>query len=171
MELPQPDEFLSADSISAKVSELGRKITADFRGRQLTIVAITNGAVIFAADLIRQINLPMQLDMIPASSYAKTESSGTLTFRGGFKIEIKNRHVLLVDEILDTGRTMSGIKNYIKSFEPADIKICVLLDKPARRVIPVKSDYTGFSIPDRFVVGYGLDYKEHYRNLPYIGTI
>jgi len=130
---------------------MAREIERDFRGRETVVISLLNGTVMFLADLVRHLNLPLRLDFIGVSSYG--------------------RDVLLVDDILDTGRTMSRVLPKIRALKPRRIKICVLLDKPDRRVEKVKADYVGFEIPDLFVVGYGLDFAERYRNLPFVGVL
>ncbi len=168
---PDPEVFISQERISERVAELGEEITKDYKNKLLNIIAISNGAVIFAADLIRKIRLPLHLDVVSAASYSGTESSREVELQTKLKLDISGRHVLIVDDILDTGRTISKVKEFVEKQNPADIRICMLLDKPSRRIIDLKSDYAGFDIPDKFVVGYGLDYNERYRNLPYIGLL
>lgn len=171
MKLPQIETLISERRIRRRVAELGGEISDHYRKKHLTVVFISNGAVVFAADLIRNINLPMQIDSISAGSYKGTRSSGKVIIGNGVKVEIKNRHVLVVDDILDTGRTLKEVISTIEKHRPKDIRTCVLLNKPSRRVIQLNADFVGFEIPDLFVVGYGLDYNEYYRNLPFIGSI
>lgn len=171
MKLPEIETLISERRIRRRVAELGREISDQYSKKHLTVVFISNGAVVFAADLIRNIKIPMQIDSISAGSYKGTRSSGKVRICKGFKVEIKNRHVLVVDDILDTGMTLKEVISDIEKHRPKDIRTCVLLDKASRRLIRLKADFVGFEIPDVFVVGYGLDYKEYYRNLPYIGRI
>ncbi len=164
--------YISEKRIKKRISELAEEINKDFNNSHpLTMIYISNGSMIFAADLARKITLPMKLDSISASSYFGKKSSGKITFAKKIKIEITGQNVLLVDDILDTGRTLSCISQFLLARKPAKLKICVLLDKPSRRLVDIKPDYAGFTIPDKFVIGYGLDYKELYRNLPFIAVI
>jgi len=137
----------------------------------MVVVSLLNGTVMFLADLIRHLNLPLRLDFIGVSSYGLGTESGDLVFTKELRLDVRGRDVLLVDDILDTGRTMSRVLPKIRALQPRRIKICVLLDKPSRRVEKVKADYVGFEIPDLFVVGYGLDFAERYRNLPFVGVL
>ena len=169
--LKTPEVMIDKSSLETRIKEMGNEITKAYKNRNLTVVAISNGATIFVADLIRQVRLPMQLDSITAYSYDGTESSGKVRMLSKLKLDIRGRDILLVDDILDTGRTMREILNYLEKLHPHSISTCVLLDKPSRRVIPIEADYVGFEISDIFVVGYGLDYNEYYRNLPFIGKL
>lgn len=171
MKLPQIETLISERRIRRRVAELGREISEHYREKHLTVIFISNGAVVFAADLVRNIDLPIQIDSISVGSYKGTRSSGKVTIGKSVKVEIKNRHVLVVDDILDTGMTLKEVISNIEKYRPKDIRTCVLLDKASRRVIPIKADFVGFEITDVFVVGYGLDYNEYYRNLPFIGSI
>lgn len=171
MKLRKIETLISESRIRRRVADLGREISAYYGKKHLTIIFVSNGAVVFAADLIRNINLPMRLDSVSASSYNGTRSSGKIKIALGVKVDIRNQHVLVVDDILDTGRTLSEVISGIGKHHPKDIRTCVLLDKPSRRVIPLEADFVGFEINDVFVVGYGLDYNEYYRNLPYIGRL
>lgn len=150
---------------------LAREIERDFRGREMVVVSLLNGTVMFLADLIRHLNLPLRLDFMGVSSYGPGTESGDLVFTKELRLDVRQRDVLLVDDILDTGKTMSRVLPKIQALKPRRIKICVLLDKPSRRTENVKADYTGFEIPDLFVVGYGLDFAERYRNLPFVGVL
>ncbi|MFT5127960.1 MAG: hypoxanthine phosphoribosyltransferase [Rhodothermales bacterium] len=164
--------LISEADIAARNKTLAARISADYAGKTLTIVVISNGALIFGADLVRQIPIPLQLDTISASSYSGVKSTNELTIHSGLKLEIQNRHVVVVDDIFDTGLTLARIVESLQEHEPLDIRTCVLLDKKRPRgadaLIP---DYVGFPIEDLFVVGYGLDYDEHYRNLPFVGVL
>ncbi len=163
--------LISQKAIAAKVKKIAEKITEDFNGKPLTIICLSNGAIIFAADLIRKINSPLQFDIVSVSSYRGDKSTGTVKLDKGLKLCIKNRHIIIVDDILDTGRTLKKVIEEISKEHPAAIHTCVLLNKIARREIEIDADYCGFEIPDYFVVGYGLDYNEAYRNLPFIGIL
>ncbi|MFA6291643.1 MAG: hypoxanthine phosphoribosyltransferase [Victivallales bacterium] len=171
MRLPEIETLISERRIRRRVADLGREISSCYRGKHLTVIFVSNGAIIFVADLIRSISIPMQIDSISASSYRGTRSSGKVTIDACVKVDIRNRHVLVVDDILDTGRTLAEVISCIEKHHPKDIRTCVLLEKPSRRVIPVKADFVGFEIPDVFAVGYGLDYNEYCRNLPFVGHI
>jgi hypoxanthine phosphoribosyltransferase len=171
MKLPKIETLISERRIRRRVAALGSEISCCYGKKHLTVIFISNGALVFAADLIRNICLPMHIDSISASSYKGTQSSGKIKISAVTKVDIRNRHVLVVDDILDTGRTLAEAISAIEKYHPKDIRTCVLLDKPARRVKPLKADFVGFEIPDVFVVGYGLDYNEYYRNLPFVGRI
>jgi len=163
--------LITEKQIARRVKILARKIEHDFRGRELVVVPLLNGTVIFLADLIRHLNLPLRLDFVGVSSYGTGTESGDLIFTKELRLDVRGRDVLLVDDILDTGRTMNGVLQKIRALKPRRIKICVLLDKPSRRVEKAKADYVGFRIPDLFVVGYGLDFAERYRNLPFVAVL
>ena len=165
------ETLIDQERLKERVAEMGAEITAEFADRRLTVIAVSNGAILFVADLVRNIDLPMQLDSITAYSYSGTESSGEVKIFSDLKLDITGRNVLLVDDILDTGRTLTKIIEFLKTLGPATVETCVLLDKPARRVVDIKADHVGFEVPDVFVVGYGLDYNEYYRNLPFVGVI
>ncbi len=157
--------------LARRITELGRQIERDFAGRDMVVVSLLNGTVMFIGDLIRQLSHPLRLDFIGVSSYGKGTESGELVFTKELRLDVRGRHVLLVDDILDTGRTLSRVTAKLRALKPRSLKICVLLDKPSRRVEKVKADYVGFTIPDQFVVGYGLDFAEKYRNLPFVGVL
>ncbi len=163
--------LLTEKQIARRVQELARQIERDFRGRDMVIVSLLNGTVMFLADLIRQLNLPLRLDFLGVSSYGAGTEPGELIFTKELRLDVRGRDVLLVDDVLDTGRTMSCGLAKIRAFKPRRVKTCVLLDKPARRVEKIRADYVGFEIPDVFVVGYGLDWAERYRHLPFIGVL
>jgi len=171
MKLEIPKVLIEEKALQKRIVELGRELSEFYTDRHLTVISVSNGATIFVADLIRQFTIPMQLDSIRAYSYNDTESLGEVKLLSDVKLEVDGRDVLVVDDILDTGRTMRKIVDSLCSRTPASIKTCVLLDKPARRVIDINADYVGFTVPDVFVVGYGLDYNEYYRNLPYVGEL
>lgn len=160
------------EEIEARVRQLGAEITADYRGADPLIIGVLKGAVIFLADLIRQIDLPLEIDFIGLSSYGDgTSSCGEAIVTACPAVSLKGRHVLLVEDIIDTGYCLETLLKIIKAGEPASVKLCALLDKPGRRQVPVSADYSGFNVPDAFVVGYGLDCGQRYRNLPDIYTL
>jgi len=164
--------LISAEELQNKVAELGRQISEDYRGRDLLLICLLRGAVVFLSDLIRAIDIPLEMDFIAISSYGNsTRSSGVVRLVMDLKSNITDRNVLIVEDIVDTGRTLAYILDNLRTRRPADVKVCALLSKPSRREVPVKLDYLGFEIPDKFVVGYGLDYAEGYRNLPFIGVL
>jgi hypoxanthine phosphoribosyltransferase len=163
--------LISEERIQRRVRALAREIEREYRARDLAIVALLNGTVLFLADLIRQLRLPLRLDFIGVSSYGGGTTSGALVFTKELKIDVRGRHVLLVDDILDTGRTLQRVTTKLRQLGPRSLKICVLLEKKTRRIEKVRADYIGFQIPDAFVVGYGLDFAEQYRNLPFVGVL
>jgi hypoxanthine phosphoribosyltransferase len=163
--------LISRARLARRVNALARQIEKDFAGRDLVIVALLNGTVMFLADLLRGLNLPLRLDFIGVSSYREGAGPGGLIFTKELRLDVRGRDVLLLDDILDTGQTLTRVLAKLRALQPRRVKICVLLDKPARRVESVAADYVGFTIPDEFVVGYGLDYAERYRNLPFIGLL
>ena len=158
--------------IKKRVRQLGGEIRKAYGDGEFTIVSIINGAVMFTADLMREIDNPVRLDCIRISSYAnRTKSVGTPQIVHSLTIDIAKRHVLLIDDILDTGKTITLVSGLIQKLAPASLKTCVLLDKQGRREVPFEADFVGFKIPDKFVVGYGLDFAERYRNLSCIGVL
>ena len=163
--------LISEEQIARRVKILAREIERDFRGHETVVVSLLSGTVMFLADLIRHLNLPLRLDFIGVSSYGTGTESGELVFTKELRLDVRGRDVLLVDDILDTGKTMSRVLPKLRALKPRRIKVCVLLDKPSRRIEKVKADYIGFSVPDFFVVGYGLDFAERYRNLPFVGVL
>ncbi len=164
--------LLDAGTIKARVGELGLRIAADYAGRDLVLVSILKGALPFLADLMREIPIYCSLDFLEVSSYgAGTTSTGVVRILKDLAKPIEGRHVLVVEDILDTGHTLSYVIEHLRGQHPASLGLCALLDKPARRLIPIAVDYTGFEIEDKFVVGYGLDFAERYRNLPFIGVL
>lgn len=169
MKYSNPEVYISAADIQNKIAELGQRISEDYKDGELTVVSISNGAMLFTADLVRAVTIPMHLDSIMISSYAGTESSGNISLRSEFKLDLSGKDVLVVDEILDSGNTLFYTRQKLLEQNPASLKICVLLNKQERRKVDVIADYVGFEIPDLFVIGYGMDYKEYFRNLPYIG--
>ena len=163
--------LITDEQIARCIRRLAREIERDFRGREMVVVSLLNGTVMFLADLIRHLNLPLRLDFIGVSSYGAGTESGELVFTKELRLDVRGRDVLLVDDILDTGKTLSRVLPKLRALKPRRIKVCVLLDKPERRVEKVRADYTGFKIPDVFVIGYGLDFAERYRNLPFVGVL
>jgi len=163
--------LIPEERIARRIHRMAREIDRDFRGREMVVVALLNGTVMFLADLIRHLALPLRLDFIGVSSYGAGRQSGAVVFTKALRLDVRGRDVLLVDDILDTGRTLSRVLPALRELRPRRIKVCVLLDKPVRRTEDVKADYVGFRVPDCFVVGYGLDYAERYRNLPFVGVL
>ena len=163
--------LITEEQIAARVTELTREIQGDFEGRELVVVSLLTGTVMFLADLIRHLELPLRLDFMGVSSYGDGTESGDLVFTKELRLDVAGRDVLLVDDILDTGKTLDRVLAKLFVLHPRSIKTCVLLDKPSRRTEKVKADYVGFVIPDKFVVGYGLDFAERYRNLPFVGVL
>lgn len=160
--------LFSTERIQAKVKELAARISEDYNGKDLLAVGILKGAFMFFSDIVRSIEIPMTLDFIIASSYVRTETSGEIKIHYDIKGDISDKHVLLIEDIVDTGVTLNHIRERILSRTPQSLKICTFLDKKERRLVDVPLDYTGFIIPNEFVVGYGLDYDNKFRNLPYI---
>jgi hypoxanthine phosphoribosyltransferase len=164
--------LLDAATVNARVASLGAEISADYEGRDLLLIGVLKGAVFFMADLMRKLTIPCEVDFMAISSYgASTDSSGVVRILKDLDINIEGRHVLVVEDIIDSGLTLSYLVRNLEAREPASLEICALLTKPERREIDVPVRYVGFEIPNRFVVGYGLDFDEKYRNLPYVGVI
>jgi hypoxanthine phosphoribosyltransferase len=163
--------LISQERLARRVRRLAAQIQNDFAGRDLVIVALLNGTVVFLADLLRRLSLPLRLDFIGVSSYGGGTESADLVFTKELRLDVSGRDVLVVDDILDTGKTLSRVTARLTKLRPGLIKICVLLDKPSRRLEKITADYVGFTIPNHFVVGYGLDYAERYRNLPFVGVL
>ncbi len=164
--------MLAAETIAARVKELGAQITSDYAGRSLVLVGVLKGSFIFAADLARQIDLPLRIDFLGVRSYGEgTESTGVVQIVNDLSRPIEGEDVILVEDIVDTGLTVAHLMDLFRTRRPASVKVCSLLHKPARARVSVNIDYLGFTIEDKFVVGYGLDFAEKYRNLPYVGVI
>lgn len=164
--------LLSADQIAVRVAEMGATLTRDYAGKQLSLICILKGASIFGADLYRHIDMPATIDFMAISSYGnRTQSTGVVRITKDLDVSIEDKDVLIVEDIIDSGLTLSYLLENLRSRRPASLRTCVLLDKPERREVQYTPDYTGFTIPDQFVIGYGLDYAERYRNLPYIGVL
>lgn len=165
-------KMFTEEQIREKVTELGKQIENDYKGEEVLVVGILKGANVFTCDLIRQIDLDVKIDFMSVSSYGSgTESSGTVRILKDLDTDIKGRNVLIVEDIIDSGRTLSNLVKELQIREPKSLKLCTLLDKPSRRVVDVDVEYVGFEIEDKFIVGYGIDYAEKYRNLPYIGIV
>ncbi len=160
--------LLSTEEIQKRVRQLAEEITEDYQDRELLAVGILRGAFMFFADLVRHIRVPLKVDFIVASSYVKTETTGEVKIHCDLREDVRGKDVLLVEDIVDTGLTLSLIRKKILEKGPSSLKVCAFLDKRERRVVDVPIDYRGFVIPNEFVVGYGLDYEDQYRNLPYI---
>ena len=164
--------MLSEEEIKAKVYEIAKRIEKDYQGEDLLIVGILKGASVFVADLIRNIDLDVDMDFMSVSSYGNsTESSGTVKIIKDLDVDIEGRNVLIVEDIIDSGLTLSNLVAALQTRNPKSLKLCTLLDKPQRRTADMHVDYVGFVIEDKFIVGYGIDYAEKYRNLPYIGIV
>ena len=173
--LPHPDlerVLVTEAAINQRLKVLGAQISKVYGSEELTVIAVVNGAVFFTADLLRQVKTPVRLDCIRVSSYRNsTRPVGPPRILDSLQLDLEQRHVLLIDDILDTGRTLSVVVSEIQKRKPASVRTCVLLDKKVRREVPLEADFVGFPIPDQFVVGYGLDFAERYRNLPCIGVL
>ncbi len=164
--------LLTEEELKAKCAEMGAQITKDYQGKNLLLVTVLKGAVVYLADLMRHIDLPCAIDFMVVSSYGSgTETSGVVKIVKDLDQDLAGKDILIVEDILDTGVTLHYLKGLLQSRNPASIRIATLLDKPERRKVDLQSDYAGFQVPDEFVVGYGLDYAEKYRNLPYIGIL
>jgi len=166
--------LFSEEQLRDRVAELGAQITADYAGgaHRLALVSVLRGSYIFMADLTRQIRLPLLVDFMAVSSYGSgSVSTGQVELKKDLSSSIAGKDLILVEDILDSGNTLYYLRDMLQARKPASIRICALLDKPDRRTRPIHADYCGFTVPDAFLVGYGLDYNEHYRNLPYIGVL
>ena len=164
--------LIDRETLAARVAELGTEISADYEGRDLLLIGVLKGAVFFMADLMRHLTVPCEVDFMAISSYGDaTDSSGIVRILKDLDINIEGRHVLVVEDIIDSGLTLSYLIRNLESREPASLEVCALLTKPSRREIDVPVRYVGFEIPNKFVVGYGLDFAERYRNLPYVGVL
>jgi hypoxanthine phosphoribosyltransferase len=164
--------LIDTDALSARIAELGTEISSDYEGRDLLLIGVLKGAVFFMADLMRKLTIPCEVDFMAISSYgASTDSSGVVRILKDLDINIEGRHVLVVEDIIDSGLTLSYLMRNLESREPATLEVCALLTKPDRREMEVPVRYIGFEIPNRFVIGYGLDFGERYRNLPYVAVL
>ena len=164
--------LLSEEEVDKRIQEIGEQISKDYAGEQVHLVCVLRGGVFFLCELAKRITVPVSLDFMSVSSYGSdTKSSGVVKIVKDLDDSLTDKHVIVVEDIVDSGRTLSYLLEMLKDRGPKSMKLCTLLDKPDRRVVDVKVDYTGFQIPDEFVVGYGLDYAQKYRNLPYIGVV
>ena len=165
-------ELISEKDVAAKIAEMGAQISKDYEGESVYLLCILKGGVFFTTELAKHITVPVNIDFMSVSSYGgETTSSGIVRIVKDLDTPIEGKNVLIAEDIIDTGRTLAYLMEHLKQRKPKSLKLCTLLDKPDRRVSDVKVDYTGFEIPDEFVVGYGLDYDQRYRNLPYVGVI
>lgn len=164
--------LISEEKVEKKIQELAERITRDYEGKQVHLICVLKGSIFFTCELAKKIPLPVTLDFMSVSSYGNaTESSGRVRIVKDLDESIENKDVIVIEDIIDSGRTLSYLMDMLSARKPASLKLCTLLDKPERRVTDVSVDYIGFEIPDKFVVGYGLDYGQKYRNLPYIGVV
>ncbi len=164
--------IISEEEIQKRVSEIADRISKDYNGEDISFICILKGGIMFMVDLAKKINSNIEFDFMEVSSYGNNmSSSGNIKINKDLQNPIEGKNIIIVEDIIDSGRTLNYLCRYLKEKKPASIKICTLLDKPERRVFDIKVDYTGFTIPDKFIVGYGLDYAERYRNLPYIAVI
>jgi len=164
--------LISEEELKARIGELGQQLSKEYAGKDPLFLGVLKGCVVFFSDMIRAVEIPCNLDFMVVSSYGSgTSSSGSIRMLKDVSVNIKGRHVVILEDIIDTGLTLRYVYQHLLDMEPASLKICTLLDKPDRRKTVIDADYTGFTIPNEFVVGYGLDYDEFYRNLPYIGIL
>jgi hypoxanthine phosphoribosyltransferase len=163
--------LFSRDEISARIKDLGKELSESYQGKNLVVVSLLRGSFIFAADLVREISVPLEIDFITTASYGNNEvTSGVVEIVHDLRAKVEGKDVLIVDDIIDSGFTLKKVIEHINDKNPNSVKVCVLLDKPSRRQVDLTPDYSGFTIPDVFIVGYGLNYGDHYRNIPYIFT-
>ena len=165
--------LLTEEQIKARIKELGAILSEEYAGKDPVVVGVLKGVVVFYADMIRELTVPCQMDFMWISSYKGTHSTGTMQVRQDLSSDIEGRHVLILEDIFDTGNSLDFTVKYLQARNPASLKICTLLDKPERRnpAVTLEADWVGFTIPNEFVVGYGLDYNEYYRNLPFVGVL
>ena len=164
--------LISEEALQARIQELGRELARDYEGKCPVFVGVLKGVILFFADMIRATPIRSQIDLMAVSSYgAGTESTGRIVLKKDVSLDLRGRHVVILEDIIDSGLTLKYTVEHLKEMEPASLKICTLLDKPARRTVEVNADYIGFTIPNEFVVGSGLDYNDYYRNLPFIGVL
>ena len=172
LEAAVAEVLIEQDALGARVAELGEEISADYEGREVLLIGVLKGAVFFMADLMRHVRVPCEIDFMAISSYgAATDSSGVVRILKDLELNIRDRDVLVVEDVIDSGLTLSYLMRNLGAREPASLEVCALLTKPGRREIEVPVRYVGFEIPNRFVIGYGLDFAERYRNLPYVGVL
>lgn len=163
--------LIAEEEIEKRIKELGEKISSDYRRKNPVLVTVLQGGIVFLCDLMREISIPITLDFLSISSYSGKTQTGVVRIIKDLDKSIENRYVILVEDIIDTGLTLNYILGTLKARKPADIRVCALLDKKVRRIVDITIDYIGFEIPDEFVVGYGMDYDQRYRNLPFIGVL
>ena len=164
--------LITEDELHSRIKEMGRQIAADYEGKDPVFVGVLKGVVVFFSDMIRAVPIKSQIDLMAVSSYgAGTETSGTIVMKKDVGLNLEGRHVIILEDIVDTGLTLKFTVEHISKMNPASLKICTMLDKPARRKVEIDADYVGFTIPNEFVVGCGLDYNDYYRNLPFIGVL
>ena len=163
--------LITEEQLKRRIDELAEILTEEYHDKNPLFVGILKGVVVFYADMVRAVQIPCQFDFLAVSSYQGTTSSGQLSYQKDISFELKGRHVVILEDILDTGITLKSVVEHLAAMEPASLKICTLMDKPERRQADVQADYVGFTIPNQFVVGYGLDYNEQYRNLPFVGVL
>lgn len=163
--------LLTREEVEKRIKELAKEIEKDYCGKDLLAIGLLKGSIMFMSDLIKEMDLPVMIDFMSVSSYSGTTSTGVINVLKDTDISVKDKDVLIVEDIIDTGLTLSHVKKLLEDRGAKSLKICTLLDKPSRRTIEMKGDYVGFEIPDEFVVGYGLDYDQHHRNLPYVGIV
>lgn len=163
--------LLTREEVEKRIKKLAKEIEKDYCGKDLLVIGLLKGSIMFMSDLIKEMDLPVMIDFMSVSSYSGTTSTGVINVLKDTDISVKDKDVLIVEDIIDTGLTLSHVKKLLEDRGAKSLKICTLLDKPSRRTIEMKGDYVGFEIPDEFVVGYGLDYDQHHRNLPYVGIV
>lgn len=163
--------MISEEELQARITELAGQIDKDYEGKEVVVISILNGAVFFTTDLLKKMKTPVELEFIQVSSYKGTESTGEIKIKKDLDRSIQGKHVLITEDIIDTGYTLKSLTEYLSDKNPASLKIAVLIDKKARRKVNINVDYVAFNIEDKFVIGYGLDYDDKYRNLPYIATL
>lgn len=163
--------LLTREEVEKRIKELAKEIEKDYCGKDLLVIGLLKGSIMFMSDLIKEMNLPVMIDFMSVSSYSGTTSTGVINVLKDTDISVKDKDVLIVEDIIDTGLTLSHVRKLLEDRGTKSLKICTLLDKPSRRTVEMKGDYVGFEIPDEFVVGYGLDYDQHHRNLPYVGIV
>ena len=173
MEKNIQEVLLTEAQIQARIAELGEILSAEYRDKNPVVIGVMKGVVVFYADMIRKLTMPCEMDFMWISSYEGTNSTGSVVVKKDVSADIKGRHVLIPEDVFDTGNSLTFVRDHLLTKEPASLKICTLLDKPSRRKpgVTLEADYVGFTIPNAFVVGYGLDYNEYYRNLPYVGVL
>ncbi|MGY0394462.1 MULTISPECIES: hypoxanthine phosphoribosyltransferase [unclassified Fusobacterium] len=163
--------LLTREEVEKRIKELAKEIEKDYQGKELVVIGLLKGSIVFMSDLIKEINLPLVIDFMSVSSYSGTTSTGVIKVSKDTTIDLKDKDILIVEDIIDTGLTLSHVKKLFQDRGVKSLKVCTLLDKPSRRTVEMKGEYVGFEIPDEFVIGYGLDYDQYYRNLPYIGVV